>query len=53
MKIWHVKDVKVGGKNMKGLSGGEKRRTCIAAQLLLDASIISLILIYINLSIPY
>ena len=35
----HVANTIIGGETVKGISGGEKRRVSIGAQLLLDPSI--------------
>lgn len=38
----HCLDVRVGNEELKGISGGEKRRLSVAVQLILDPSIVML-----------
>lgn len=42
MKLEKCLDVLVGGPNLKGISGGEKKRTSIAFELIRDPQVIML-----------
>lgn len=42
MKLLNCMDVLVGGLNIKGISGGEKKRTSIAFELISDPQVIML-----------
>jgi ATP-binding cassette subfamily G (WHITE) protein 2 len=59
MKITHIKNVKIGDSRHKGVSGGERKRVCIAVELLSKPKLLFLdeptsgiiILIFLNIFI--